>query len=40
MRGGTIAPRHVTLSLEGTELPALAWQVLLALHVVAGQKKL
>lgn len=40
MRGGTIVPHHVTVSLEGTELPALAWQVLLALHVVASQKEL
>lgn len=40
MRGGTVAPRHVTVSLEGTELPALAWQVFLAFHVVAGQKEL
>lgn len=39
MRLGITVLRHVTVSLEGTELPVLAQQVLLALHVVAGQKE-
>lgn len=31
--------RHVTVSLEEAELLALARQVLLALHIVPGQKE-
>lgn len=40
MRDGRIVLCHVMVSSEGTEIPALAQRVLLALHIVAGQKEL